>query len=138
MKEDWVYRRGDIYFANLGLANGSKQGGKRPVVVVQNDVGNRYSPTITLVPLTTRIDKKKNMPTHFQIRKALGLKKPSMALAEQVGTYDKKCIICYLGRLSKGQMRGIEEAIKAQVGFYIDHHSGRKDRPLPDYTEETE
>ncbi len=134
MKEDWVYRRGDIYFANLGFLPGSKQGGKRPVIVVQNDVGNRYSPTVTLVPLTTRIDKKKNMPTHYFIRKAKGLKKPSMALAEQVGTYSKECIISYLGRLSKGQMRGIDEALRAQVGFYIDEYSGRTDRRLPDYT----
>ncbi len=134
MKEDWVYRRGDIYLANLGFTNGSKQGGKRPVVVVQNDVGNRHSSTITLVPLTTRVNKKRNMPTHYQIRKAKGLNKPSMALAEQIGTYDKSCIICYLGKLSKGQMRGLEEAMKAQVGFYVDEYSGRTDRRLPDYT----
>mgnify|MGYP000287772963 FL=1 len=55
MKENWVYRRGDIYLANLGVPIGSKQGGVRPVVVLQNDVGNFYSPTITVAPLTTKI-----------------------------------------------------------------------------------
>lgn len=58
MKENWVYRRGDIYLANLGVPIGSKQGGVRPVVVLQNDVGNFYSPTITVAPLTTKIQKK--------------------------------------------------------------------------------
>lgn len=58
MKENWVYRRGDIYLANLGVPIGSKQGGVRPVVVLQNDVGNFYSPTITVAPLTTKIQRK--------------------------------------------------------------------------------
>ena len=65
MKENWVYRRGDIYLANLGVPIGSKQGGVRPVVVLQNDVGNFYSPTITVAPLTTKIQKKRSQPTHY-------------------------------------------------------------------------
>ena len=59
MKENWVYRRGDLYLANLGVPVGSKQGGVRPVVVLQNDVGNYYSPTITIAPLTSKIEKKR-------------------------------------------------------------------------------
>ena len=69
MKENWVYRRGDIYLANLGVPIGSKQGGVRPVVVLQNDVGNFYSPTITVAPLTTKIQKKRSQPTHYFLRK---------------------------------------------------------------------
>ena len=65
MKENWVYRRGDIYLANLGVPIGSKQGGVRPVVVLQNDDGNFYSPTITVAPLTTKIQKKRSQPTHY-------------------------------------------------------------------------
>ena len=68
MKENWVYRRGDIYLANLGVPIGSKQGGVRPVVVLQNDVGNFYSPTITVAPLTTKIQKKRSQPTHYFLR----------------------------------------------------------------------
>lgn len=80
MKENWVYRRGDLYLANLGVPVGSKQGGVRPVVVLQNDVGNYYAPTITIAPLTSKIEKKRKQPTHFFLRKAKGLAKPSMVL----------------------------------------------------------
>ena len=68
MKENWVYRRGDLYFANLGVPVGSKQGGVRPVVVLQNDVGNYYyAPTITIAPLTSKIEKKRKQPTHLKV-----------------------------------------------------------------------
>lgn len=119
MKEDWIFRRGDLYLANLGDPVGSKQGGVRPVVVLQNDVGNFYSPTITIAPLTSKIHKKKGLPTHYLIRKAKGLERPSTVLAEQLDTCDKSRIIRYLGRVSKGQMRGIDEAVKIQLGYYI-------------------
>ena len=112
MKENWVYRRGDIYLANLGVPIGSKQGGVRPVVVLQNDVGNFYSPMITVAPLTTKIQKKRSQPTHYFLRKAKGLARSSMVLAEQLDTCDKTCVIRYLGKVSKGQMRGIDEAVK--------------------------
>ena len=62
MKENWVYRRGDLYLANLGVPVGSKQGGVRPVVVLQNDAGNYYAPTITIAPLTSRSEKNRK---HF-------------------------------------------------------------------------
>ncbi|MGN0314372.1 MAG: type II toxin-antitoxin system PemK/MazF family toxin [Fusicatenibacter sp.] len=125
MKEDWVYRRGDLYLANLGKPVGSQQGGVRPVVVLQNDVGNYYAPTITIAPLTSKVEKKKKQPTHFYLRKAKGLQRPSMVLAEQMGTYDKSCIIRYIGRVSKGQMRGIDNAVKNQLGFFISEYTER-------------
>lgn len=126
MKEDWVYRRGDIYLANLGKPAGSQQGGVRPVVILQNDIGNYFSPTITLVPLTSKINKKKKLPTHYYLKKAKGLQMPSMVLAEQVGTYDKSCILRYIGKVSKGQMRGIDDAVKIQLGYYIEENIERK------------
>lgn len=119
MKTDWVYRRGDLYLANLGVPEGSRQGGVRPIVVLQNDVGNYYAPTLTLAPLTSKIEKKKQQPTHYLLRKAKGLQRPSTVLAEQLGTFDKTCIIRYLGRVTSGQMRGIDEAVKVQLGYYI-------------------
>ena len=70
MRKNWVYRRGDLYLANLGVPVGSKQGGVHPVVVLQNDVGNYYAPTITIAPLTSKIEKKRKQPTHFFLRKA--------------------------------------------------------------------
>ncbi|MBE6823202.1 MAG: DNA topoisomerase III [Ruminococcaceae bacterium] len=126
MKENWVYRRGDIYLANLGVPIGSKQGGVRPVVVLQNDVGNFYSPTITVAPLTTKIQKKRSQPTHYFLRKAKGLARSSMVLAEQLDTCDKTCVIRYLGKVSKGQMRGIDEAVKVQLGYYIPEQAEKK------------
>ena len=119
MREDWVFHRGDLYLADLGDPVGSKQGGVRPVVVLQNDVGNFFSPTITIAPLTSKIHKKKNLPTHYLIRKAKGLQRPSTVLAEQLDTCDKARVIRYLGKVSKGQMRGIDEAVKVQLGYYI-------------------
>ena len=105
MKENWVYRRGDIYLANLGVPIGSKQGGVRPVVVLQNDVGNFYSPTITVAPLTTKIQKKRSQPTHYFLRKAKGLARSSMVLAEQLDT-------C--------------EAVKVKLGYYIPEQAEKK------------
>ena len=100
MKSGWVFRRGDLYLANLGKPEGSRQGGVRPIVVLQNDVGNYYAPTLTLAPLTSKTEKKKQQPTHYLLRKAKGLQRPSTVLAEQLGTFDKTCIIRYLGRVS--------------------------------------
>lgn len=130
MKEDWIYRRGDIYLVNLGKPIGSQQGGVRPAIVLQNDVGNFYAPTITIAPLTSKYDKKKNQPTHYRIRKAKGLEKPSVVLAEQIGTYDKSCVLRYIGKVSLGQMRGIDEAVKIQLGYYLDERRHKKDRYL--------
>lgn len=119
MKKDWIYRRGDIYLANLGVPVGSKQGGTRPVVILQNNTGNYFSPTVTIAPITSKVEKKRKQPTHFFIRKAKGLTKPSMVLAEQLDTCDKSRIIKYLGRVSWGQLRGIDEAVRVQLGYYI-------------------
>ena len=125
MKSGWVFRRGDLYLANLGNPEGSRQGGVRPIVVLQNDVGNYYAPTLTLAPLTSKTEKKKQQPTHYLLRKAKGLQRPSTVLAEQLGTFDKTCIIRYLGRVSGGQMRGIDEAVKVQLGYYIPERYSR-------------
>lgn len=97
-------------------------------MVLQNDVGNYYAPTITLAPLTSKIEKKKSQPTHYLLRKAKGLQRPSTVLAEQLGTFDKACIIRYLGRVTGGQMRGIDEAVKVQLGYYIPEKWDRKGR----------
>lgn len=119
MKEDWIYRRGDLYLVDLGAPIGSKQGGVRPVVVLQNDTGNFYAPTITVAPLTSKINKKKRLPTHYLLRKAKGLERPSTVLAEQIDTCDKTSVIRYLGKVSRSQMRGIDEAVRVQLGYYI-------------------
>lgn len=128
MKPNWVFRRGDIYIADLGHPVGSQQGGIRPVIVLQNNRGNAHSPTVTVAPMTTKTEKKKFQPTHYRINnyKAVGLAYPTMVLAEQIGTFDKSCIVRYLGRVSPTQMRDIDEVVQAQLGFYIPAKSDRR------------
>lgn len=128
LEESWAYRRGDLYLADLGVPTGSQQGGIRPVVVLQNNVGNYYAPTLTVAPLTSKIGKKKDLPTHYYLSHAKGLARPSMVLAEQIGTVDKKTIICYLGRVNKWQMRGIDEAVRAQLGYYMPYRAEKRYR----------
>lgn len=116
MKENWVYRRGDIYFANLGSRKGSEQCGKRPVVVIQNNIGNNHAPTLTVAPITS-ILKKPYLPTHFVFYPKAPMKHPSMVMAEQIQTIDKKRIVSYVGKIDEAQLRGVEQAIQIHLGF---------------------
>ncbi len=118
LREDWNYRRGDIYMADLGERTGSEQGGVRPVIVLQNDVGNFFSPNITIVPVTSK-DKKPDQPTHCELVNVRGLDLRSTALGECVETISKQRVIRYLGRLEKKELKGVEEAVKAHLGFYV-------------------
>ena len=106
-------KRGDIYKADLSPVVGSEQGGIRPVVIVQNDMGNRYSPTIIVVPITTR-QNKKPLPTHTKL-KCKCLLKESMALMEQVRTIDKSRLIEFIGVLNKDEMNNITEALRISI-----------------------
>ena len=119
MKENWVYRRGDIYMANLNPFRGSEQGGTRPVLVLQNNTGNLYCPTLIVAPLTTQINKKKNQPTHYLLSGVRGLPEESVALLEQTKTIDKSRVMSYLGKVSKEEMRRVDEALKISLGIYI-------------------
>ena len=85
---DWVYRRGDIYLANLNPFKGSEQGGTRPVLVLQNNDGNFFCPTLIVAPITTKL-KKLNLPTHCYFEEVRGLPEPSMVSLEQIKTIDK-------------------------------------------------
>lgn len=116
LPKQWRFLRGDIYLADLGTPIGSQQGGKRPVIIVQNDVANRFSPTVTVVPLTSKINKKTQQPTHCLLEKGNGLCCASMVLAEQTDTVDKQQIIRYLGRASNLQMQAIDRALDVHLG----------------------
>ena len=119
MKENWVYRRGDIYMANLNPFKGSEQGGTRPVLVLQNNTGNLFCPTLIVAPLTTQVNKKKDQPTHHLLSGVRGLPEDSVALLEQIKTIDKSRIISYLGKVSREEMKGVDEALKISLGIYI-------------------
>ena len=101
MKENWVYCRGDIYCANLDPVVGSEQGGIRPVIVIQNDTGNKHAPTLIVATVTTRIHKKANMPTHFVIYDNPAFKEASVVQLEQIRTIDKSRIDNYLGKVNQ-------------------------------------
>lgn len=111
------YNRGDIYLVALGAHFGSEQGGCRPVLVVQNNIGNLHSPTLIVAPITSRTHKKANQPTHFALSGVENLTSPSMVLAEQILTIDKSRVIKYLGKVSEEQMQSIDKAIMVSLGL---------------------
>jgi mRNA interferase MazF len=112
-----VVKRGDIYYANLSPVVGSEQGGHRPVLVIQNDVGNKYSPTIIVVAITSQISKAK-LPTHVEINaKQSSLEKDSVILLEQLRTIDKRRLKEKVSHLSEDIMSLVDEAIKVSLGL---------------------
>ena len=115
MKENWIYRRGDVYLANLDPYIGSEQGGTRPVVVLQNDVGNRYAPTLIVATVTSRTEKKKYQPTHVLIAHNTAFEKPSVVQLEQIFTIDKSRVQRFLGRLTQDEMQEIEKGVVSSL-----------------------
>lgn len=114
-----VVKRGEIYYADLSPVVGSEQGGIRPVLIVQNDVGNRYSPTVIVAAITSRYGKTK-LPTHIEIdAKLCGLNKNSVVLLEQMRTLDKSRLKEKAGDLPQEYMRHIDDAIGLSLGLII-------------------
>ncbi|MCC5909079.1 MAG: type II toxin-antitoxin system PemK/MazF family toxin [Clostridiaceae bacterium] len=112
-----VVKRGDIYYADLSPVIGSEQGGVRPVLVVQNDIGNRYSPTIIITAITSQINKAK-LPTHVEIAALeYGLTKDSVILLEQVRTIDKRRLEEKIGHLDEEMMTKVNEALLISLGL---------------------
>lgn len=106
-------KRGEIYFADLNPVRGSEQGGIRPVLVIQNDTGNKHSPTIIVAPITSSLEKAK-LPTHVEIL-GKGLSKNSIVLLEQIRTIDKCRISAHIGRLDNKTMEHIDKAIETSL-----------------------
>ena len=117
MKENWIYRRGDIYLVDLGTNPGSEQGGCRPVLLLQNNVGNHYAPTLIVAPVSSRYWKKTNQPTHSLIEGISNLSSPSVVLAEQLITIDKVRVMKYIGKVPEEQMQGINKAVIGSRGL---------------------
>ncbi len=113
----FMVKRGDIYYADLSPVVGSEQGGIRPVLVVQNDVGNKYSPTVIVAAITSKINKAK-MPTHIEIEgERHGLTKDSVILAEQIRTIDKRRLKERIGHLDQSLAYSVNEALKISFGL---------------------
>ena len=119
-------KRGDIYYADLSPVVGSEQGGIRPVLIVQNNVGNRYSPTVIAAAITSQINKAK-MPTHITLGAPnYGLTKDSIILTEQIRTLDKRRLRERAGCIPPDDMRRVDEALGVSMGLESAdvHHDG--------------
>jgi mRNA interferase MazF len=109
-------RRGELYYADLSPVVGSEQGGVRPVLVVQNDIGNKYSPTVIVAAITSQINKAK-IPTHIELKSSYGLVKDSVLLLEQIRTLDKRRLKDKIGVLDDMCMEKVNQALLISLGF---------------------
>lgn len=115
-------RRGEIYRADLNPVVGSEQGGHRPVLIIQNNLGNQHSPTIIVAAITSK--PKTKLPTHVAIGGLKGLEKDSVVLLEQLRTIDKQRLDDYIGTLDYGQMMKVDKALRQSAGIR------RLDKPI--------
>ncbi len=117
MQMEITIKRGDIFYADLSPVVGSEQGGIRPIIVLQNDVGNKYSPTIIAGAITSRMTKAK-LPTHIEVVQGqFGLPKDSVILLEQIRTLDKRRLKSKLGSLDERTMNRVNRALLISLGF---------------------
>ena len=119
-------RRGDIYYADLSPVVGSEQGGVHPVLIVQNDVGNRFSPTVIAAAITSQKGKAR-LPTHIRVESAdSGLARDSVVLLEQIRTLDKQRLKEHMGRLDEYSMNRIDQALQISFGLGGDTPRGAR------------
>ncbi|MFB4347101.1 type II toxin-antitoxin system endoribonuclease NdoA [Bacillus sp. BR_7] len=112
-----IVKRGDVYFADLSPVVGSEQGGVRPVLVIQNDIGNRFSPTVIVAAITAQIQKAK-LPTHVEIdAKKYGFERDSVILLEQIRTIDKQRLTDKITHLDEMMMIRVDEALQISLGL---------------------
>ena len=112
-------KRGDIYYADLSPVVGSEQGGMRPVLIVQNNVGNKHSPTVIAAAITSQIGKAR-LPTHIELSaRTYGLSRDSVVLLEQVRTIDKRRLRERMGRLDEGLMDQVNTALSVSFGLGV-------------------
>jgi mRNA interferase MazF len=118
MNGDTMIKRGEVYYADLSPVVGSEQGGIRPVLIVQNNIGNKYSPTVIAAAITSQTNKPK-LPTHIELSMASGLPKDSVVLLEQIRTIDKSRLQEKIGELPEETMRRVNNALMISLGFFI-------------------
>lgn len=112
-----MIKRGELYYADLSPVVGSEQGGVRPILIVQNDIGNKYSPTVIAAAVTSKINKAK-LPTHIELTATdFGLARDSVVLLEQIRTLDKRRLKERIGELSPTFMRKVDTALLISLGF---------------------
>ncbi len=112
-----MVKRGDIYYADLSPVVGSEQGGMRPVLIVQNDTGNRHSPTVIAAAITSQTGKAR-LPTHIELSgRSVGLNRDSVILLEQIRTIDKSRLREKMGKLDEGTMNEVNNALAVSFGL---------------------
>lgn len=114
---DRIIKRGEIYYAELNPVIGSEQGGRRPVLIISNDVGNKHSPTVIVAPITSRVHTKAKLPTHTLIEHFDGLDRNSIILLEQVRTIDKQRLEQYIGMIPDNVMARVDKALAISVAL---------------------
>lgn len=112
-----TYYRGELYYADLGTGVGSEQNGYRPVAIIQNDIGNKHSPTTIIAAISTQIKSKAKLPTHFYVSPDCGLSQPSIIMLEQIRTIDKVRLDKYIGKLSASEISGLNHALAISIGL---------------------
>lgn len=112
-----TYLRGDMYYADLGRGVGSEQEGYRPVLIIQNNTGNKYSTTVIVAAISSKVNAKAKLPTHYLLKAENGLELPSIVLLEQLRTIDKRRLENYIGRLDEYHIRRINRALAVSVGL---------------------
>ncbi len=118
MDDNTIVKRGDIFYADLSPVIGSEQGGVRPVLVIQNNVGNKYSPTIIVAAITSQM-KKAKLPTHIEISAGnYGLVKDSVLLLEQIRTIDRKRMKDRIGKCDRDFMKKVGRALEISIGIF--------------------
>jgi len=122
MKIGWwslmIIKRGELYYADLSPVLGSEQGGVRPVLILQNDIGNKYSPTVIVSAITSKLYKAK-LPTHINLdAENFGLSKDSIILLEQIRTIDKQRLKEKIGTLSNNKMQEVNNALLISLGYF--------------------
>lgn len=120
-----LIKRGNIYIADLEPIVGSEQSGIRPVLIIQNDIGNKYGPTVLVAPITSKNHKK--LPTHILVNNVNNLRHDSMILLEQTRVLDKSRLKNYMGQLNDEQMKEVEKAISISFGLSTEMSSVQKE-----------
>ena len=116
LTHNWKFQRGDVYFTRFDPGTGSEQSGNRPAVVIQNDVGNFYSPTLIVAALTSKISKKSAQPTHCRLENPI-LSHTSIVQAEQIFTVDKSRLLKFIGHLTPEEMRRVDDAVRISLAL---------------------
>ena len=115
--KDFGFLRGEIYYADLDPHYGSEQGGKRPVIVIQNNTGNKFAPTVIVAAVTSKVTKKPNQPTHVLIDRNPAFSRPSMVLLEQIRTLDKHRLRERAGQITAADQKRVDQALDVSLGL---------------------